>query len=175
MTEIWKKIPNASKYEVSNTGEIRSWNTPKGGISPQPRLMKKKLNNKVGYYNVGITYDDGTQKTRYVHRLVAEAFLGYQKDSLVRHLNDNRLDNRVENLAWGTQRQNMSDAIINGKLPTGTNCSQSALSERDILLIARMENEGLTRAVIARIIGVNVSVVNALLRGKTYTSDYLGE
>jgi hypothetical protein len=175
MSEIWKKIPNASKYEVSNTGEVRSWNTQRGGLASSPTLMKKKLNKKVGYYNVGITYDDGVQKTRYVHRLVAEAFLGYKKDSLVRHLNDNRLDNHVENLAWGTQKQNMSDAIINGKLPTGTDCSQSVLSERDILLIARMEKEGLTRAMIARIIGVNVSVVNALLRGKTYTSNYLGE
>jgi hypothetical protein len=172
MSEIWEKIPNASKYEVSNTGEVRSWNTQRGGWASSPSLMKKKLNKKVGYYNVGITYDDGVQKTRYVHRLVAEAFLGYRDNSLVRHLNDDRLDNRVENLAWGTQRQNMSDAILNGKLPTGTKCSKSVLSERDIILIARMDKEGLTRATIARIIGVHVGIINSLLRGKTYKYDY---
>ena len=172
MEEIWKPIPGASKYEVSNTGEIRSWNTQKGGVSTVPKIMKKKMNYRVGYYNVGITYDDGTQKTRYVHRLVAQAFLGDEKDKLVRHLDDNRLNNNVENLSWGTQKNNMADAIINGKLPTGVACSQSVLSEKDILLIGRMRVEGLTHDKIARIIGVNRSVVTALLSGKTYKKDY---
>jgi hypothetical protein len=172
MKEIWKPIPGARKYEVSNTGEIRSWNTQKGGLAKEPRLMKKKLNKKVGYYNVGITYDDGTQKTRYLHRLIAQAFLGDEKDRVVRHLDDNRLNNSLENLAWGTQKANMADAIINGKLPTGVNCSNSVLSERDIFLIGRMRKEGLTHQAISRIIGVNRSVVTALLSGKTYRLNY---
>lgn len=172
MKEIWKPIPNASKYEVSNTGEIRSWNTQGGKRSEFPKIMKKKINKKVGYYNVGITYDDGTQRTRYLHRLIAEAFLGYQENSLVRHLDDNRLNNHINNLAWGSQKHNMADAIINGKLPTGTKCSKSVLSERDILLIGRMKKEGLTHECIARIIGVNRSVITALLSGKTYKNDY---
>lgn len=172
MEEIWKTIPGASKYEVSNTGEIRSWNTQRGSWAKEPRLMKKKLNKKVGYYNIGITYDDGTQKTRYLHRLIAQAFLGDQKDRLVRHLDDNRLNNKLENLAWGTQKINMADAIVNGKLPTGIDCSNSVLSERDILLVGRMRKEGLTHSTIARIIGVNRSVITALLSGKTYVSNY---
>jgi hypothetical protein len=172
MEEVWKQIPNASKYEVSNTGEIRSWNTQRGKRSESPKLLKKKLNKKVGYYNVGITYDDGTQKTRYLHRLIAESFLGYQEDSLVRHLDDNRLNNNLDNLAWGNQKNNMADAIINGKLPTGIRCKKSVLSERDILLVGRMRKEGLTHEAIARIIGVNRSVITALLSGKTYRRDY---
>lgn len=172
MEEIWKPIPNASKYEVSNTGEIRSWNTPKGKWAAEPRLLKKKINKKVGYYNVGITYDDGTQRTRYLHRLIAQAFLGDEKDRVVRHLDDNRLNNHVNNLAWGDQKTNMADAIVNGKLPTGTQCQKSVLSSRDILLIGRMRQEGLTHEAIARIIGVNRSVITALLSGKTYTNDY---
>ena len=172
MEEIWKPIPKASKYEVSNTGEIRSWNTTRGGWAKEPRILTKKINKKVGYYNVGITYDDGTQKTRYLHRLIAQAFLGDEKDKLVRHLDDNRLNNKLENLAWGTQKTNMADAIVNGKLPTGIDCSKSVLSERDILLVGRMRKEGLTHEAIARIIGVNRSVVTALLSGKTYRLNY---
>lgn len=172
MKEMWKPVLGASKYEVSNTGEIRSWNTQRGDLAKEPRLMKKKLNKKVGYYNVGITYDDGVQRTRYLHRLIAQAFLGDEKDRLVRHLDDNRLNNRLDNLAWGTQKVNMADAIVNGKLPTGTDCSRSVLSERDILLIGRMRQEGLTHEAIARIIGVNRSVITALLSGKTYRYNY---
>lgn len=51
------------------------------------------------------------QKTYFVHRLVLEAF-GYPKPfekAVVRHLNDNPDDNRIENLKWGTYKENLLD------------------------------------------------------------------
>lgn len=178
MKEIWKQIPNHSHYEVSNTGKVRSWKVPRSkGMALEPRVLKNKLNDKTGYYNVTIYDDRGTLKTHYIHRLVAQTFIPTDdpKHTIVRHLDDNRLNNNLENLAWGNQKDNAKDAILNGKIPVGTSAKQSKLTERDIVLAARMRKEGLTHEQIANILGVARSVITALLSGKTYRYDYLGE
>lgn len=48
-------------------------------------------------------------KTLKVHRLVCEAFNGPPEDGRVcMHLNEDSSDNRPENLAWGTQMENLN-------------------------------------------------------------------
>lgn len=67
-----------------------------------------------GYLTVGLW--DGRRHNRTVHSLVAAAFLGPRPHGHeVRHLDDDKLRNHVSNLAYGTHRDNMQDAIRNGK------------------------------------------------------------
>ena len=57
------------------------------------------------YY--GVLYRGRNYK---MHRLICEAFHGPAPDGLpvVLHLNEDSTDNRAENLAWGTQKQNLN-------------------------------------------------------------------
>lgn len=57
--------------------------------------------------------------TKYVHALVCSAFHGPKSDPKlqVRHLNGDRLDNRPENLRWGTCSENMHDRVRHGNSP----------------------------------------------------------
>lgn len=70
-----------------------------------------------GYQMVGVRDTSGRRVTKTVHRLVALAFLPCGASSIrpvVRHLNGNKSDNRPANLAWGTQRDNLRDAVLAG-------------------------------------------------------------
>lgn len=43
-----------------------------------------------------------------VHRLVAETFIGVHSKLQVNHINENKLDNRIENLEWCDREYNMN-------------------------------------------------------------------
>jgi hypothetical protein len=50
-----------------------------------------------------------------IHRAVCEAFYGPAPfdRAVVMHLNDDATDNRIENLKWGTQKENLnSEAFL---------------------------------------------------------------
>lgn len=87
-------------YEVSNNGRVRS--TKKG----HTHEMKVKDNRITGYRFVSMQAN-GVKATRTVHRLVAEAFIPNDENlPQVNHINEDKRDNRVENLEWCTAHYN---------------------------------------------------------------------
>ena len=104
MQEVFKEIPNYPNYQVSNVGRVKSY--AKG----KEFFLKTRINND-NYFQVTL-YVNKKPKTMRIHRLVAMAFLGnipeYSKGIVVDHINNNRQDNRLENLQLVTVRLNNS-------------------------------------------------------------------
>lgn len=96
MSIEWREVVGYPRYQVSNEGQV---------IGPRFGLMHPSISVK-GYCYV--TLDD--RKNKFVHRLVAEAFLG-PSDKQVNHKNGVRSDNRVENLEWVTPSENQKHAF----------------------------------------------------------------
>lgn len=114
--EIWKDIKGyEGYYQVSDLGRIKSLNRTIVYIDNDIHYYKEKLlkqykNKKHGYLNVKICKNN-KQLTRNTHRLVAEAFIENDEcKPLVNHKNGVKTDNRVSNLEWCTQAENMKHA-----------------------------------------------------------------
>lgn len=128
ITEKWKPIPEyEGLYEVSNIGNVRSligWN----GREYYTRVkMLKQTNSTTGYKKVELT-KKGVKKSIKTHRLVAMAFIeNKEKKPFVNHIDGNRLNNKVENLEWCTQKENVQHAIR-----TGLNNRKIPISEESL-------------------------------------------
>lgn len=111
MKEIWKQIPGFSRYEVSNLGNIRSYAVPGKSeeIAKSPRLLSQRTNNL--YKTVSIVNDNGYSKQVKVHKLVMLSFVGKRPNGMVIcHKNNDKSDNRLENLEYGTREKNYLDS-----------------------------------------------------------------
>ena len=123
--ERWLPVPGyEGRYAVSDQGRVRSFVHPRrksGGF------LRAWVDPGIGYRAVLLYKGDKTRERVLVHRLVCEAFNGPGEDGQVaRHLNDDPMDNRPENLAWGTQADNLQDMVRNGRHPMAvkTHCPQ---------------------------------------------------
>lgn len=101
---MWKEIKGFSRYEVSDTGEVRNKET--GEIVEQSTADNgtKIIENMIN--------DNGESKTKCVHRLVAIAFVERTKrDTLyVRFIDGDKNNMTPENLEWCTMRKILRDA-----------------------------------------------------------------
>lgn len=136
--EEWRPVVGyEGLYEVSSIGRVRSHERTVFFTDMRVRtwpatIRKTPLSH--GYPSVNLTDNDGNHRTRPVHRLVAEAFIGpILEGMVVRHLNDVPTDNRLENLAIGTQSENILDCVRNGNhhLRSMTHCRRGHEFTRD--------------------------------------------
>jgi len=133
---IWRQIPEFPNYEVSNYGAVRHRGGRKGvgpnfWIAP-PRELSPSTGGD-GYYRVGLMVGD-TRKTKYVARLVAQAFLPNQFNFVeVNHIDGDKSNNSSDNLEWCTPSQNVRHKMdVLGK-GIGENAPHNKLVNSDIL------------------------------------------
>lgn len=63
-------------------------------------------------YKVVLVRENGGFKNYKVHRLVAEKYIPNPENlPCINHINGDKLDNRVENLEWCTQKHNIQEAF----------------------------------------------------------------
>ena len=109
---IWCAIPGYDGYEVSALGEVRSWRPCRD--MPTPHLLRLQKGGR-GYPIVRMRRSDGAWRTHTVHSLVMRTFVGPRpKNMEIRHLDGDRWNNTLRNLAYGTTSENAQDRVAHG-------------------------------------------------------------
>ena len=101
MTEIWKPVVGyLGFYEVSNLGRVKSL---KDNLGRDRELILKPQKRKDGYFTIELK-----RSTKFLHRIVAEAFIPNPENKpQVNHKDSNRENNQTGNLEWVTASENI--------------------------------------------------------------------
>lgn len=167
MTLQMKEIPNYTGYYATTDGKIYSKRS--GELIQLHGRMRK------GYLRVNLISSSpkGKLVTEPIHKLVLETYIGKRPDGYVcRHLNGNSTDNRLENLCWGTQKENIQDSIRHGTaacLRCGENAIAAKLKEKDVIKIRELYKEGYLQRDIASIFFISRRYVSEIVTGKRWS------
>jgi len=163
--EEWRPVVGyEGRYEVSNEGRVRSY-CERGGhyrILPTSHEMRQ---SRMGRYR-GVALCDGVGKARktYVHRMVMGAFGGSRPSGCeVRHLDGDRLNNRIDNLAWGTRAENMQDMVRHGRTQRGEKFYGTHLTDLDVVHIRQLAEAGMPRGELALMYGLSAGGIHHIV------------
>lgn len=165
--EIWKPVEGfEDEYEVSTLGRVRSTDREvhylHKGTTPRVRSFPSKILSPsftTGYalYVLSVNQEKKCIKG---HRLVAKAFIpAVDGKTDVNHKNGDKADNRVENLEWVTDSENMLHACRVLMKRQGDNHANATLTYKMVDMIRTRKNNGETFTKIAKDIGVAISTV----------------
>lgn len=130
----WRPVVGwGGMYEASDSGLVRSLDRVVVSRSGRTRMARGRIlkpyiqhSDVRARWKVGLCRE-GKKHNVNVHTAVAEAFLGVRPDGFVcRHLDGDRDNNSLPNLAWGTPSENSLDAVRHGTQNSSakTHCPQ---------------------------------------------------
>lgn len=151
-----KRIPNSKNYFVCEDGFVY-------------RNGRRLQTNRDTYLTVKISYEDGTKKDYFVHRLVALMFIPNPENKpVVNHIDGNKQNNSVSNLEWVTHKENALHAVALGLRKRGVDAPMAILNEGQVHEICRMLEEGYRVKDIKEQFCVSQSVISMIRLKKQY-------
>jgi hypothetical protein len=167
--EIWKEIDFGSdidhpRYEISNYGRIKSY-----AIDHEKGVVIKGSVVQ-GYNTINIRLPNKKLINRYVHKLVAQAFIlkDSKEHNFVIHLDYDKSNNYVYNLKWVSKLElyehNNNNPAVKRKRTTGYK-----LTETKVKVIKRLLKANKTRlSLIAKRFNITHTQLNRIRSGENW-------
>jgi HNH endonuclease len=118
-----------------------------------------------GYLRMTATKDSKKHNFA-IHRIIAGAFLGPGIGMQVNHKNGNKTDNRLENLEWATQRENILHKVRVLGSGRCANHPNADLSDDQVLTVYTLMNTGSEATALA--LGISGSQVRNITSGRSW-------
>lgn len=167
----YRHLPEWDGYCVGSNGDVLT--CKKRGRHAVPYLQVwRKLNavtREKGYLHVHLSRGR-SDRAALVHHLVLEAFVGKRPPGMeCRHLDGNPQNNRLENLKWGTAKENCRDSISHGTHAVlfGEDNKMSKLSSQQVVEI-RQQRTVKSGVDLAKEYGVSRSLVSSIQNEKLW-------
>jgi hypothetical protein len=165
--EYWRPIHGfEGAYEISTNGHVRSLDRivkMQGGFRTAPGKTRSLTVNGNGCDTVTLN-KDGKREKHIVSRLMGLNFIP-GVGSVVRHLNGNNRDNVINNLAWGSFKENTNDMRGHGTMAIGAKNGKAKLTAAQVasvLLSSEIDT------VIAARLNVSEGAIQHIKSGKTW-------
>lgn len=174
LTERWKPIvidvegtEDTHRYEISSLGRVRSYQN-----TNRAHVIRGSVIN--GYRSLNLRLPNKKNFNRYIHKLVADAFIEKKSEDMtfVIHVNHDKLDNNYQNLQWATKDQmvehNRSNPnVMNRVVPRNT--KNYKLTESKVRMIKKLLKKDATRqAMIAKQFGITATQVKRIWTGENW-------
>lgn len=141
--ENWKAVVGyEGLYEVSNHGRVKSMARFVRCHKDSRRRIRERIltpySGRLGRCLVTLCDKLTNRRTRRVHRLVLEAFIGpCPKGMECCHADGNPANNRLENLRWDIHQSNIDDKKVHNTMTRGTLQVHAKLDDDKIREIRR--------------------------------------
>ena len=126
----FKTIPGFENYSIDKNGNVK-------GLKRNKLLTSVRQDN--GYFTVGIYNGRGLKQIGYVHRLVMLTHDPHPNAAnlYVCHKDNDKTNNVLGNLYWGTAQDNVQQAIVDNirNTPSGTEHYNSLFTKKSVMLI----------------------------------------
>jgi hypothetical protein len=156
-------------YAVSTEGRIRSEArivSRSDGSQQSVRERVLKLGVHSGGYLSVVLCRDGIPRSVFVHRIVLQAFVGpCPRGMESRHLDGDKANPRLGNLAWGTPVENAADRARHGRQVSGERVGNSKLTR---VAVDRIRLDGRAHTKIAADFGVSQTMISRIKRGAAW-------
>lgn len=128
--------------------------------------------DREGWYTRVILAFGKRREPRYVHRLVAETFIGPSPRGMeVNHIDGNKTNNHVSNLEYVTHVENSRHAARLGLVRSGLRHHGQKLTTFQVQMILLL-NGHVGTIELARWFGVDPTTISAVRHGQTWTHVY---
>ena len=141
-------------YSVDQHGNV--WSIKRDAVL-KPRIRKN------GYAAVALS-KNGVVKDFFIHRLVAQAYIGNVVGLDVNHIDGDRENNKFDNLEIVDRSKNLLHGmhVLRSK--------NAKLTHEQVVNVKQLVKNGVAQADIARDLCVSKQIINQIVRNKTYSN-----
>ena len=149
----WADVVDHPRYRISDTGLVESPSGKRLAIIACPS----------GYMRFRAIRHDGFRSTLKVHREVLRSFVGDPHGRECRHLDGDKTNNTLHNLAWGSRSENCIDILRHG------NNARLRLTAESVSEAMDRRSRGERVCDLAVAYGVHVKTMSRAIRGVTWS------
>jgi len=161
------------EYKVTQNGEftrmkklvqVKRWHGKVIYSLKERRLSPTK--NKLVYYQIRLGGRDG--KNYYVHRILATLFVPNPLNKpYINHIDNNPSNNKLENLEWSTQKENIKHSSNQGRMPKGDLVGNSKLKWSSVSQIREL-SDSKTQTELGQMFAVKQTTISRILNNKIW-------